>query len=138
MINPDLEVRLHNWFTGIVSRYQWLSVKFEYSERFGVYLVSYFYESKFDQNIEEYDCFFEESMKFEDQINMDYGDEAPLFCDEEKYFKLSHNAKLIKHKSCNFCRIELIEIEVVELSKFCQTTQTHEVKKILSNYALAA
>ena len=42
------------------------------------------------------DEFCEESMCFEDEMNKLYGDDAPLFCDDEKYFKLSDKAKTVR------------------------------------------
>lgn len=37
-------------------------------------------------------------MAFEDKMNALYGDNAPLFCDEEKYFKMSVNAEVFEYR----------------------------------------
>lgn len=93
MRDPRLENRMTSWFRDMVSRYDWLSIRFEYSETRETYLVSY----SPAEEIELSDAFIRESMAFEDKLNLDYGDEAPLFCDDEKYFKLSAGAETIKY-----------------------------------------
>lgn len=126
MRNPDLETKLRDWFEEMVNRYKWLSIKFEYSEERGVYLVSY----SPIQKIEENDSFIKDSIEFEDKINMLYGDKAPLFCDEEKYFKLSSEAEVIKYRDCKFFNVDVakaivakaivVKAIVPNLSKFQQ------------------
>ena len=86
MINKEIETKLKNWFEDMVNRYTWLNIKFEYSETREIYLVSY----SPIQKIEESDSFIKESMDFEDKMNFLYGDDSPLFCDEEKYFNNSN------------------------------------------------
>lgn len=130
MKNRSVETILRDWFKEMVSRYRWLTIKFEYSEKRGVYLVSYSPAVDICSN----DDFMSESMAFEDKMNALYGDDAPLFCDEEKYFKLSDNAETIKY----------VKTEVVRLS-FSKTNRSWNFSSNIStkvcrniSYPLAA
>ena len=94
----DLEVErtLRQWAKDLVSRYTWLTIRFEYNERREAYLVSYYPEWK----IEEDEDFVIESGAFEDRMNEQYDEfRAPLFCYEEKLFKLSPHAEVIRHSN---------------------------------------
>ena len=82
--------KLRNWCNNITLKYEWLTVKFEYNDRRGTYLVSFYPCSK----IEESDQFNIDAMAFEDEMNDIYGDMAPLFCDEESCFRLSGDAEV--------------------------------------------
>ncbi len=95
MKNSHIENTLREYFDTMINRYKWLKIKFEYNEKRGVHLVSYSPKEK----IAEDENFLKDSMAFEDKINLQYEDNAPLFCDDEKYFKLSSNAETIKHVS---------------------------------------
>lgn len=97
MKQEEIKKKLSTWFDKMMTKYEWLSIKFEYSCKFKSYLVSFSPSSK----IEESDEFCEESMNFEDEMNKLYGDDAPLFCDDEKYFKLSKNAEIVKRNFLN-------------------------------------
>lgn len=91
----DLEVEktLRQWAQDMVSRYRWLTIRLEYDERREALLVSYSPEWK----IEEDEDFVIESSAFEDRMNDLYDEfSAPLFCYEEKLFKLSPNAAVIR------------------------------------------
>ena len=90
----DLEVEriLRQYAEDLVSRYTWLTIRFEYSERRGVYLVSYSPSEKIDES----ESFARETMEFENRMNDLYDDHAPLFCDEEELFKLSSEAEVIR------------------------------------------
>jgi hypothetical protein len=107
MRDSNLEATLRNWFKNMVNRYRWLSIKFEYNEKRGVYLVSYAPISEISAN----DDFISESMAFEDKMNALYGDNAPLFCDEEKYFKMSVNAEVFEYINFQLFKIygQLVE-----------------------------
>lgn len=94
----DLEVEktLRQWAKDLVSRYTWLTIRFEYSERRETYLVSYYPYSK----IREDEGFVRESAAFEDRMNELYDElRAPLFCYEERIFKLSPHAEVIRHSN---------------------------------------
>jgi hypothetical protein len=42
--------------------------------------------------------FINDAIGFENMMNKKYGDDAPLFCDEEKYFHLSKHAELVNKR----------------------------------------
>lgn len=91
MKQEEIKNKLVVWFDKMLTKYEWLSIKFEYSNKLRNYLVSFSPSSK----IQVSDEFCEESMSFEDEMNRLYGDDAPLFCDDEKYFKLSDEAEIV-------------------------------------------
>lgn len=93
MRDLDLEQILRRWAQDLVSRYTWLTIRFEYSEKRGVYLVSYSPSEKIDES----ESFARETMEFENRMNDLYDDHAPLFCDEEELFKLSSEAEVIRY-----------------------------------------
>ena len=82
----DLEVEriLRQYAEDLVSRHTWLTIRFEYSEKRSVYLVSYSPKCLISGN----DTLINEMMDFEDRMNDVYGDDAPLFCEDERLFKL--------------------------------------------------
>lgn len=98
MRDLELKTELRDWFEERVNRYKWLTVKLDYSERLGVYLVSYAPVEEIEKN--EY--FIEETIAFEDELSLRYGDGAPLFCNEEEYFTLSSDAEKIKYRNYDF------------------------------------
>ena len=86
MRDLELEKTLRQWAEDMVKRYTWLTIRFEYNEKRRAYLISYSPESKADED----ERFVIESSAFEDWINEQYdGLKAPLFCYEERLFKLS-------------------------------------------------
>ena len=91
----DLEVEriLRQYAEDLVSRYTWLTIRFEYSEKRSVYLVSYSPKRLISGN----DTLINEMMDFEDRMNDVYGDDAPLFCEDERLFKLSPEAEVVRH-----------------------------------------
>ena len=134
MINNEIETKLRNWFEQMVDRYKWLNIKFEYSETRGIYLVSY----SPIQKIEESDSFIKETMDFEDKMNFLYGDDSPLFCDEEKYFKLSSNAEIIKSRF-KFFDINIAQEKLTQTSNLSSPLyKIQDCNYYSNNYALAA
>jgi len=93
--NLKLENLLREFLNIMVKRYTWLTIKFEYNENKQQYLVSYSPKDRIQSDNE----FMTDSMMLEDMFNDYFGDYAPLFCDEEEYFKLSPNAEVIKYES---------------------------------------
>lgn len=87
-----IEKELRTWFQLMTKIYGWLRIKFEFNEGRRVFMVSF---SPISQ-IELSDAFNLEVMRFEDKLNDTYGDEAPLFTDEETLFQLSSNAEVIE------------------------------------------
>ena len=130
MRDSNLEATLHNWFNDMVNRFKWLSIKFEYNEKKGVYLVSYAPISEISAN----DDFISESMAFEDKMNTFYGDNAPLFCDEEKYFKLSENAQVYKYIHFQIFKISL----PTKKYTWSYSSNVMEDMRNQPNYSLAA
>lgn len=90
-----IEEQLRQWFAFITAKYTWLSIKFEYSQSRRVHLVSLSPVSEIEMN----DDFNLEVMQFEDNMVSMFGDDAPLFTDEEKLFKLSAEAEVISTRS---------------------------------------
>lgn len=93
--NLKLENLLREFLNIMVKRYTWLTIKFEYNENKQQYLVSYSPKDKIQSDNE----FMTDSMMLEEMFNDYFGEYAPLFCDEEEYFKLSPNAEVIKYES---------------------------------------
>ena len=91
----DLEVEriLRQYAEDLVSRYTWLTIRFEYSEKRSVYLVSYSPKCLISGKT----ALINEMMEFEDRMNDVYGDDAPLFCKDEELFKLSPEAEVVRH-----------------------------------------
>lgn len=88
------ERQLQNWFRKMVNMFPGLSFKYEYSDRRGVYLVS----AIINTEDERYDDYCVESMCFEDKMNMQYIDSAPLFTENEELFHLSPDAIVVDEK----------------------------------------
>lgn len=91
MRNAEIESQLRDWFEKMMKVYSNLSFKFEYSERRQVYLVS----AIVDLDEETYEHYCSDSMVFEDQLANRYGDDTPLFTDNEELFELSSNAYVV-------------------------------------------
>ena len=92
MKDLKIENALRRWAQDMVSRYTWLTLRFEYNEKRDVYLVSYSPEEKAG------DDFVTEAIAFEDRMNELYGDYAPLFCYDEELFRLSPAAEVIRYE----------------------------------------
>lgn len=83
-IKQLLDIHAHH----MVNCFKNLTIKYEYCAERGIYLMSYY-----PDKLPYYEEFAEETMKFADKINITYNElNAPLFCDNEKLFKLSKNA----------------------------------------------
>lgn len=91
MMKEDIEKRLRAWFSQMTEKYAWLRIKFEFNESRGVYMVSF---SPLN-HIESSDDFNIDVMTFADEMNALYGNDAPLFTDEESLFVLSSDAEVI-------------------------------------------
>ncbi len=99
MNKESIEKQLRAWFSQMTKKYTWLIIKFEFNEGRGVFMVSF---SPLN-NIELSDDFNRDAMQFADELNITYGDEAPLFTDEESLFSLSSNAETIS--ACSFVSV---------------------------------
>lgn len=96
MNKENIEKQLRTWFSQMTKKYSWLRIKFEFNEVRRVFMVSF---SPVNQ-IELSDEFNRDAMQFADEMNATYGNEAPLFTDEETLFKLSADAKTVG--GCSF------------------------------------
>lgn len=79
----------------LIRKYDWLEVRYEYSEERGVFLVSYGPKSETSCS----EDFASDAIAFEDQVNDLFGDDAPLFCNGEELFELSPSAHTLKAHS---------------------------------------
>lgn len=91
MIKDTIEQQLREWFTQMTNQYSWLRIKYEFNENRDVFMVSFAPTSK----IELSDEFNLAALKFADDMNARFSNNAPLFTDEELLFKLSDNAEVI-------------------------------------------
>ena len=104
MKNERIEQELRTWFDRMLAKYVWLSIKFEFNLTRQCFMVSFSPETIISQSKD----FCEETLAFEDKLNDEYGDDAPLFCDEESLFKLSSNAEVLTNNDT----IELSKIDL--------------------------
>ena len=90
-----MEKTIKEWAINMVRTYTWLTIKFEYSNKFGVILIDFVYPQQYgnDEN------FNRDALAFNDRMYEIYGDNAPLFTNNEKLFKLSDKAQVICIKS---------------------------------------
>lgn len=102
-MNKEIEGILIPWCKEMVSKYEWLTIKYELSSKYGLYIVSFSPVSEIDKC----DEFNLEVMKFEDDMNAHYGNKAPLFCDEERNFVLSENATILGAKANVYVTVRL-------------------------------
>lgn len=116
-MNTDIKNKLVTWFKEIVSEFPWLTIRYEFSEKLGVFLVGYYPSAK----ISQCNDFCYKAMCFEDGMRQQYGDDAPLFGNEEDCFVLSECATCYPATSRNgsFINIVLPQISFVGLSDDC-------------------
>ena len=88
MTNNRVEETLVEGLKQLIKKYDWLEVRYEYSEERGVFLVSYGPKSETSCS----EDFASDAIAFEDQVNVLFGDDAPLFCNVEELFELSPSA----------------------------------------------
>lgn len=142
MMKEDIEKRLRAWFSQMTEKYAWLRIKFEFNESRGVFMVSFSPLS----HIESSDEFNIDVMTFADDMNALYGNEAPLFTDEESLFALSPNAEVISAPrsfiSVGCSSPSSTSISEVWVSSLNQTTapagKNFRQNQVDPSYALAA
>jgi len=100
MRQDEIKCKLRKWAECVTSEYEGLCVRFEFCAKRGVFIVSYDYDRM--ENMED---FFLDSMDFEEKMDREYGDGAPLFCDNEELFSLSAEAETIfkQHEPAEWC-----------------------------------
>lgn len=134
MKQQKIKNELIAWFKIITSRFQWISVKYEYSDKLKSFLVSFSPSDK----INESDEFCIEAMRFENEMNEKYGDNAPLFCDDEKYFTLSEHSEIINFDKNNTIDLQYNVTESINYSKFSYYLSNWKQGNSNNKYSLAA
>ena len=105
MIDELVKKEIIEWSKEMLTKYEWLRVKFEFNAKRGVYLVSFSPKSQILLS----DEFNLEAMRFEDELYDLYGDNAPLFTDEEELFELSDTAEIIENPHAYASTKQLIQ-----------------------------
>ncbi len=95
MTNNRVEEILVEGLKQLIKKYDWLEVRYEYSEERGVFLVSYGPKSETSGS----EDFASDAIAFEDRVNDLFGDDAPLFCNGEELFELSPSAHTLGARS---------------------------------------
>lgn len=95
--------RIREWAETMVEQYNWLTIKYEYSDFYRTVLVSFSPSEVIDND----DDFNRDVLAFEDAMNAEFGDDAPLFTDEEKLFTLSADATVIAKDAASFSGMEV-------------------------------
>lgn len=126
MEKNKIEQELRLWFTQMLDKFTWLQIKFEYNRMRDCFMVSFSPEPAVSQD----EKFCTEALAFEDKMNEEYGDDAPLFCDNEELFKLSSNAEVLTSFKCNTVDIANIDFgslfDNVSYIEMAQSTGTIE------------
>lgn len=104
-----IESELREWFAYMQNKYTWLTIKYEYSEWRECFLVSLSPTSEISKDWD----FCDEKMDFTDKLHDEFGDEAPLFCNDESLFELSDKAIVLP---CKNSHITIGDIELVPIS----------------------
>lgn len=86
-----MEQMIKDWATVMVNHFSWLTIKFEYSEKYRTYLVDFVYPSEYN----DCDEFNVQALSFNDKLIDIYHDNAPLFTDNGELFTVSAAATVI-------------------------------------------
>ena len=105
----EIKKQLTEGFNIMLAKYTWLKIKYEYNEAKECYLVSFYSSS----DIEDSD-FDKDVLEFEEIMDNKYEDYSPLFCDNERLFKLSPKAEELMSWTPNIFANEA----PVEVAKF--------------------
>lgn len=116
----QIESELREWFAYMQDKYTWLTIKYEYNEWRECYLVSFSPTSEISKDWD----FCDEAMNFTDKLHAEYGDDAPLFCDDESLFKLSDKAIVLPSKDSS------ILMDVINFASAPVTTAFKELETI--------
>lgn len=95
MDEKEIERRLKEWSNEMVNKFDSLTIRYEYSNSLCCYRVSY----TTIHNKEQATKFYKFLIEFEKKMEKDYPYDAPLFTDDNRLFKLSQKAIVIKRKS---------------------------------------
>jgi len=121
--------RLQWWFTIMSNKYHDVTFKFEYCEKRGIYLVSY---NPTLNSAREKSDFYTEVLNFEDSLDKEFKDYAPLFTENETVFTLSENAETFtcETPNNNYDSLEGNKKEIASYFKFllnCAKSQSEYV-----------
>lgn len=94
---------IKEWGETMVEQYNWLTIKYEYSEFYRTVLVSFSPLEIIDND----DDFNRDTLFFEDAMTAEFGDDAPLFTDEEKLFTLSNDAMIISKNVTSYSGMDV-------------------------------
>lgn len=118
--------QLNTWFSQMLQKYTWLSIKFEYNDLEKCFMVSF--SPKFIISQDEGFC--KEALTFENEMNKAYGDYAPLFCDDEDLFTLSSEAEFLSNQKANsFCTDETIDFAKVNICNVSAYISSKEIEQ---------
>ncbi len=118
--------QLNTWFSQMLQKYTWLSIKFEYNDLEKCFMVSF--SPKFIISQDEGFC--KEALTFENEMNKVYGDYAPLFCDDEDLFTLSSEAEFLSNqKVTSFCTDETIDFAKVNICNVSAYISSKEIEQ---------
>ena len=120
---------IKDWAEGMVQRYNWLVVKYEYSNKFGTFLVSFSPIEKID--IDE--DFNKDALEFNDKMVALYGDSAPLFTDEERLFSLSQNADIVRSAYYTDCGIVKLALGIGAFVNWCNSKTKTPIEHTSTN-----
>lgn len=85
-IQRIIEADIKTWALRMAEKYDWLTIRYEYSDKHECFMISFYGENLDNEE------FCKTALEFEDETTEKYGDEEPLFCDNEDMFELSENA----------------------------------------------
>lgn len=121
-----IKEQLNTWFSQMLQKYTWLSIKFEYNDLEKCFMVSF--SPKFIISQDEGFC--KEALTFENEMNKVYGDYAPLFCDDEDLFTLSSEAEFLSNqKVTSFCTDETIDFAKVNICNVSAYISSKEIEQ---------
>ncbi len=89
MNKTEIENRLIAWFDKMLNLYPNLSFRYEYSEKYGTYIVSYDAPAEVLSN----DAFCNDVIQFENESDMAFGEFAPLLTEKNMWFSVSEFAR---------------------------------------------
>ena len=94
---------IKEWAKTMVEQYNWLTIRYEYSEFYRTFLVSFSPLELIDKD----DDFNKDVLAFEDLMTAQFGEDAPLFTDENKLFTVSAAATVIAKNIEAFPRLRV-------------------------------
>ncbi len=123
-----MELTIQNWAKEMVDIYNWLTIKYEYSKRYRTFLIDFVYPSQYGNN----ESFHRAALAFNEKMCETYGDDAPLFTNNEKLFTLSDNAQVVCTNSYSVFETMTLAVRLTSLGRWNKSktpsTTSHVVK----------